>query len=154
MFKTCIKCGKIIPASMGSRCAEHPNRWRSGSTREWKKTRARIFERDGFRCTTHTRPGERCPETRLLEVHHVYGGDALVVPDEQLRTVCRKHNPAAADAFPRRFLQSPHWTAHAGAHPKPVQLDMQLREGLLVQHDAVGALAHVVHPAPLPPLPS
>ena len=57
MFKTCIKCGKIIPANMGSRCADHPNRWRSGSTREWRKTRERILARDGYRCTVHVRPG-------------------------------------------------------------------------------------------------
>jgi hypothetical protein len=31
--------------------------------------------------------------TKLLEVHHIYGGDALVVADDQLRTVCRKRNP-------------------------------------------------------------
>jgi 5-methylcytosine-specific restriction endonuclease McrA len=95
MFKTCIKCGKIIPANMGSRCADHPNRWRSGSTREWRNTRERILARDGYRCTVHTRPGERCPETRLLEVHHLDDGDAdvLLVPDSELATVCRKHNP-------------------------------------------------------------
>jgi 5-methylcytosine-specific restriction endonuclease McrA len=93
MWKTCIKCGKIIPASMGSRCEEHPNRWRSGSTREWRKTRERSLERDGYRCTVQIRPGERCEGTKLLEVHHVYRGDALVVADDQLRTVCRKHNP-------------------------------------------------------------
>jgi hypothetical protein len=68
MWKTCIKCGKIIPTSMGSRCADHPKRWRSGSTREWRKTRARILERDGNRCTVHVRPGQRCEGTTLLEV--------------------------------------------------------------------------------------
>ena len=49
-------------------------------------------------CTVHTRPSERCPETRLLEVHHIYGDDSdvLLVPDDELRTVCRKHNPRGA----------------------------------------------------------
>jgi hypothetical protein len=30
-----------------------------------------------------------------LEVHHIYGeeSDVLLVPDEELRAVCRKHNP-------------------------------------------------------------
>jgi 5-methylcytosine-specific restriction endonuclease McrA len=94
MMKTCIKCGRIIPASMGSRCEDHPNRWRSGSTREWRKTRERILARDGYRCTVHIRPGERCEGTKLLEIHHIDGGgDVLLVPDEELRTVCRKHNP-------------------------------------------------------------
>jgi hypothetical protein len=77
MFKTCIKCRKVIPASMDSRCEDHPERWRSGSTTQWRKTRKRILAGDGSRCT-----GERCEGTRLLEVHHVDGGDALVVPDE------------------------------------------------------------------------
>ena len=86
--------GKIIPASMGSRCELHPLRWRTkGSTREWRKTRERILVRDGYRCTVHVRPGERCEGTGLLEVHHIYGRDALVLVDNQLRTVCRKHNP-------------------------------------------------------------
>ena len=39
--------------------------------------------------------GERCEGTNLLEIHHIYGeqSDVLLVPDEELRTVCRKHNP-------------------------------------------------------------
>jgi hypothetical protein len=93
MWKTCIKCGKVIPASMGSGCEDHPNRWHSGSTREWRKTRERILARDGYRCIAQVRPGVRCEGTKLLEIHHIYGGDALVVADDQLRTVCRKHNP-------------------------------------------------------------
>ena len=93
-MRTCIKCGRIIPASLGSRCELHPKRWRSGSTREWRKTRERILARDGYRCTVHVRPGERCPATELLEVHHVDGGgDVLLVPDSELATVCCKHNP-------------------------------------------------------------
>ena len=53
-----------------------------------------ILARDGYRCTVHVRPGQRCESTKLLEVHHIYGGgDVLLVPDEELRTVCRKHNP-------------------------------------------------------------
>jgi 5-methylcytosine-specific restriction endonuclease McrA len=95
VMKICIKCGKIIPASMGSRCEEHPKRWRSGSTTQWRKTRERILARDGYRCTTQVRPGERCEGTTLLQVHHIYGeeSDVLIVPDDELRTVCRKHNP-------------------------------------------------------------
>jgi hypothetical protein len=76
MFKTCIKCRKVIPASMDSRCEDHPERWRSGSTTQWRKTRKRILARDGYRWTTHNGPGERCEGTKLLEVQ-----------------VCRKHNP-------------------------------------------------------------
>jgi hypothetical protein len=47
MLRACAKCGKPIPVSMGSRCAEHPSRWRSGSTTQWRKTRERILARDG-----------------------------------------------------------------------------------------------------------
>jgi hypothetical protein len=66
MWKTCIKCGTIIPAEMGSRRELHPKRWRSGSTREWSKTRERILARDGFRYTVHVRPGERCEGDEAL----------------------------------------------------------------------------------------
>jgi 5-methylcytosine-specific restriction endonuclease McrA len=93
MMKTCIKCGAIIPAEMGSRCAAHPTRWRSGSTREWRKTRARILARDGHRCTAHVRPGQRCEATTLLEIHHLTGGNVLSVPDDELLTLCRRHHP-------------------------------------------------------------
>ena len=94
MFRVCIKCGRIFEGT-GSRCAEHPNRWRSGSTRERRRTRERILVRDGYRCTVHVRPGQRCVGTKLLEVHHIYGeeNDVLLVPGDELRTVCRRHNP-------------------------------------------------------------
>jgi hypothetical protein len=50
--------------------------------------------RDGNRCTVHIRPGERCPETRLLEIHHLdVDGDVLLAPDDELATVCRRRNP-------------------------------------------------------------
>jgi hypothetical protein len=59
-----------------------------------------IVARDGYRCTVHTRPGERCPETRLLAVHHLDDGDAdvLLVPDEELATVCRSTILVAANS--------------------------------------------------------
>jgi hypothetical protein len=89
-WKTCTQCGRLIPS--GSRCALHPKRWRSGSTRQWRETRARILDRDGHRCM-YVADGERCPATALLEVHHLVGGSVLNVPDHELVTVCRKHNP-------------------------------------------------------------
>jgi 5-methylcytosine-specific restriction endonuclease McrA len=94
VMRMCIKCGRIIPANMGSGCELHPLRWRTkGSTREWRKTRERILARDGYRCTVHVRPGQRCETTTLLEVHHLTGGNVLLVPDDELVTVCRKHHP-------------------------------------------------------------
>jgi hypothetical protein len=66
-----------------SRCALHPKRWRSGSTRELRKTPERIVERDGHCCTrTELVYGERkrCPATHLLEVHHLYSGPSSTCP--------------------------------------------------------------------------
>ena len=93
MWKKCIKCGTIIPAEIDSRCELHPKRWHSGSTREWRKTRERILARDGFAAPfTYDRASAARGRT-LLEIHHRDGGDVLLVPEEELRTVCRKHNP-------------------------------------------------------------
>jgi 5-methylcytosine-specific restriction endonuclease McrA len=67
-------------------------RWRTkGSTRNWRRRRLGILERDGYRCT-HREQGERCTATTLLEVHHLRGDDVLLVPDEELTTLCRKHH--------------------------------------------------------------
>jgi 5-methylcytosine-specific restriction endonuclease McrA len=81
----------LIPS--GSRCALHPYRWRGGSTRAWRRTRARILARDGHQCTYRLDDGTRCPAITLLEVHHLVPGSTVNVPDNQLVTVCRKHNP-------------------------------------------------------------
>jgi hypothetical protein len=90
IMRTCIKCGRIIP--QGSRCELHPTCWRSGSTRAWRTQRQRILDRDGHQCT-HAEHGHRCPATTLLEIHHLTGGDVIGVPDHELVTRCRKHNP-------------------------------------------------------------
>lgn len=51
--------------------------------------------RDGYRGTVQVRPSERCEGTKLFEIHHVDGGgDVLLVPDEELATVCRKLSSA------------------------------------------------------------
>jgi 5-methylcytosine-specific restriction endonuclease McrA len=92
-MKMCIECGRLIPSGSGSRCPLHPYRWRGGSTRQWRRTRERILERDGRQCTYLLNDGTRCPETTLLEVHHLYPGFTIDVPDDQLVTVCRRHNP-------------------------------------------------------------
>ena len=87
--RQCIECGRLVYG--GSRCPLHPSRW-GGSTRAWRTQRRRILDRDGHRCTYVTDAG-RCPATTLLEVHHVFRGVELNVPDHQLVTRCRKHNP-------------------------------------------------------------
>jgi len=42
----CVGCGAIIAS--GSRC--RACRLRNGSTRQWRNIRARVLERDGWRC--------------------------------------------------------------------------------------------------------
>ncbi len=71
---------------------------KTGSTRAWRAQRARILERDGHRCTFIAADGVRCTTTAPLEVHHLYPGPALNVPDNHLATVCRRHNPRGANA--------------------------------------------------------
>lgn len=92
MSRVCVICGRIIPN--GSRCARHPLRWRNGSTRQWRKRRLQILERDGYQCTHVDGFGRRCTATQLLEIHHASGGSQLAdVPDWELATLCRKHHP-------------------------------------------------------------
>lgn len=45
MLKPCTDCGAL---SQRSRCPNHPAR--NGSTRQWRKTRARVLARDGQSC--------------------------------------------------------------------------------------------------------
>lgn len=45
-LKPCLACGTLTNA--GSYCQRHLPR--DGSTRRWRKTRALILERDGYRC--------------------------------------------------------------------------------------------------------
>ena len=89
--RICSECGRVIPPGT-TRCAEHPARWRTGSTRAWRVQRQRILERDGHQCTRRVH-GQRCPNITLLEIHHLTGGSVINVPDHQLATVCRQHNP-------------------------------------------------------------
>lgn len=76
-----------------------------------RRTRARVMERDGFRC-------RRCgagPRERRLEVDHIYavtkGGGA---DDDNLQTLChvcnsgkRNHPPTAHDVLPEAFTRDP-----------------------------------------------
>jgi 5-methylcytosine-specific restriction endonuclease McrA len=74
-------------------------RWQSGSTRAWRKQRARVIERDGNRCTHVDDVGERCEETEDLTVDHSLPGADLIVADEELRTRCSEHNPTPKAAW-------------------------------------------------------
>jgi len=65
---------------------------------DWKRTRAYVFVRDGFRCTWVLPSGERCPadfRTSKLDPDHILsrgkGGDDR---ESNLRTLCREHHRA------------------------------------------------------------
>lgn len=72
------------------------------SSARWKKTVARVLERDGYRCTYGLYEGDDsrglplggCRARRRLDVHHRTpiedGGDAF--DEENLRTLCNRHH--------------------------------------------------------------
>ena len=52
----------------------------------WAKKRAKIFKRDGYKCTA-------CGSDKDLQVHHTYyvkGAEPWWYPDESLLTLCEK----------------------------------------------------------------
>ena len=70
--------------------------------------RRAVVERDGARCSYVDERGERCRETRLLELHHeqpfARGGRATV---DNIFLRCRAHNALAAeDDFGREFMRA------------------------------------------------
>jgi hypothetical protein len=67
----------------------------AGSTRAWRDQRARILERDNWRCTyVDLATGERCPTAHphRLEVHHLTDGYGPTAVDHELATRCPTHN--------------------------------------------------------------
>lgn len=90
--RACTVCGRSTH-SQARRCADHPARWEGSNRWRWSRQRPRILERDEFRCTAVLADGTRCPATSQLEVHHLRPGSAVGVPDDQLTTRCRAHNP-------------------------------------------------------------
>ena len=94
VMKICIKCGKIIPGEHGLALRGSLQPLALGLDAGMAQDEGAHPRQGRLRCTVHVRPGERCEGTKLLEIHHIDGGgDVLLVPDEELRTVCRKHNP-------------------------------------------------------------
>ena len=68
--------------------------------------RRTVFERDGGRCTYVDERGQRCPETHLLQLHHLRafakGGPSTA---ENLALRCAAHNALAAEeAFGRAHV--------------------------------------------------
>jgi len=84
VLKPCLVCGRLSP---GSYCPAHTRR--NGSTRQWRKLRARVLMRDGHRCQLCGAPA--------TDVDHVLpvseGG-----PDDprNLRALCASCNRSTA----------------------------------------------------------
>lgn len=82
-FRPCLcGCGALVEAGKSYLPAHAPAKRRPGSTRRWRRTRKRIFRRDGYRCT-------ECGAVDRLEADHVKpvaaGGTD---DDDNLRTLC------------------------------------------------------------------
>jgi len=88
-------------ASTSKNCAHAPRR--SGTA----AVRREVRDRDGMQCTYVDERGERCRETRFLELHHelahALGGAAVA---KNLRMRCQAHNALAAEQdFGRDFVE-------------------------------------------------
>jgi hypothetical protein len=106
-----VRCRRRSPRSR-RRCSEsasnagRSSRARAPAARSTPTVGAQARRGNGARRGSASSPGmaTAAPSTSgrvsaargrgCSRVHHIYGGDALVVADDQLRTVCRKHNPA------------------------------------------------------------
>ena len=74
---------------MGSTWKRDPTSWRTTPRPTgWKKTRQRILERDGHRCTWDN-AGHRCTE-RATDVDHIGAPDDH--SDDNLRSLCGPHH--------------------------------------------------------------
>jgi 5-methylcytosine-specific restriction endonuclease McrA len=70
--------------------------------------RRMVFERDGARCSYVDARGQRCRETRRLELHHLtpFARDGAHIA-ANLAVFCRAHNNLAAEEdFSRNFVES------------------------------------------------
>jgi 5-methylcytosine-specific restriction endonuclease McrA len=75
--------------------------WARGSTRAWRRVRAAVLERDGYRCQLRL-PG--CT-TAATEVHHTVGREVSGDDPGQLVAACRSCNQRVGD--PRRHDPAP-----------------------------------------------
>ena len=83
------------------------------------RVRRAVFERDAARCAYHDDRGERCRETRSLEVHHrrahALGGAPTL---ENLELRCRAHNTLAAEQdFGREHMDWMRGVTESGRAP-------------------------------------
>lgn len=86
--RRCLNCG--TRQSHGTYCRDCTRR--NGSTREWRKIRAQILERDHHRCTWRG-PAGQCPNRSQLHVDHVQPlADGGTNDPSNLRTLCQHHH--------------------------------------------------------------
>jgi len=87
--------------------------------------RREVRDRDGTQCAFVDERGQRCRETRFLELHHelayALGGETVA---SNLRLYCQAHNALAAERdFGREFMQArrgaPFATSRMVARPPP-----------------------------------
>ena len=58
-----------------------------------ERGRGVALARDGQQCVAILADGSRCPTTAPLEIHHLKPGLGLAAGDDDLISVCRRHNP-------------------------------------------------------------
>lgn len=75
--------------------------WQAGSTAAWRRTRAAVLARDGYRCQIKL---ERCT-TRATCVHHIRGREVSGDDPTQLVAACESCNQQVGD--PRRHDPAP-----------------------------------------------
>ncbi|MPY92953.1 MAG: HNH endonuclease [Acidimicrobiia bacterium] len=59
---------------------------------EWRRTRERILERDGHRCTILDEDGNRCTEPAHAVDHRVGKAEGGTDDPSNLRSICRWHH--------------------------------------------------------------
>jgi 5-methylcytosine-specific restriction endonuclease McrA len=82
------------------------------STQRWKRTRERILNRDGHRCTfglyleddAQGVPGGWCKAKKKIDVHHrvPIEDDGDPYDDDNLRTLCKRHHEIDERAYRQR----------------------------------------------------
>lgn len=68
--------------------------WQGGSTRAWRKLRAQVLARDGYRCRLNL---DGCLGAAELQVHHTLGRSVSGDDPAYLITACGPCNRAAGD---------------------------------------------------------
>ena len=89
---------------LGPGMARVSSAWRGGSTREWRKVRARVLLRDGYRCRLQLPGCQGVAPLRGGHVHHVKG-KARGDDERDLVAACRPCNLSVGD--PTRGARNP-----------------------------------------------